>query len=133
MSSGFLGRGWKFPVQVDPVTGRFMMSNGEEDIAESLGIILRTMQGERVMRPDFGGSLNNYVFELTDATTLNMLETELLNAITNWEPRVEGVEVHVETDPARPEKLMIHVQYVVRATNNLFNQVYPYYLSEGAS
>lgn len=133
MSSGFLGRGWKFPVQVDPVTGRFMMSSGEEDIAESLGIILRTMQGERVMRPDFGGNLNNYVFSLTDATTLNMMETDLLDAIIRWEPRVEGVEVHVETDPSMPEKLMIHVKYTVRATNNLYNQVYPYYLSEGAS
>ncbi len=133
MSSGFLGKGWKFPVQVDPVTGRFMMSSGEEDIAEALGIILRTMQGERVMRPNFGGNLNNYVFELTDATMLNLLETDLLNAIVKWEPRVEDVEVHIETDPAAQEKLMIHVQYVVRATNNLFNQVYPYYLSEGTT
>lgn len=133
MSSGFLGRGWKFPVQLDPVTGRFMMSDGEEDIAESLGIILRTMQGERVMRPDFGGNLNNYVFALTDTTTLNLLQNDLLKAIIAWEPRVEGVEVEVRTDPANPEKLMIHVQYIVRATNNLFNQVYPYYLSEGAS
>lgn len=133
MSSGFLGRGWKFPVQLDPVTGRFMMSDGEEDIAESLGIIIRTMQGERVMRPDFGGNLNNYVFALTDTTTLNLLQNDLLKAITTWEPRVEAVEVQVKTDPANPEKLMIHVQYIVRATNNLFNQVYPYYLSEGAS
>lgn len=133
MSSGFLGKGWKFPVQLDPVTGRFMMSDGEEDIAESLGIIIRTMQGERIMRPDFGGNLNNYVFALTDTTTLNLLQNDLLKAITTWEPRVEAVEVQVKTDPANPEKLMIHVQYIVRATNNLFNQVYPYYLSEGAS
>lgn len=107
-----------------------MMSAGEDDIAESLGIILRTMQGERVMRPKFGGNINNYVFELTDITTLNLLETDLLNAIVKWEPRVEDVEIHIEADQ---EKLMIHVQYVVRATNNLFNQVYPYYLSEGTS
>ncbi len=83
MSSGFLGRGWKFPVQVDDVTGRFMMSTGEEDIAESLAIILKTSQGERLMHPKFGSGLSNFVFGPTDPTSLRMLESDLRNAMHN--------------------------------------------------
>ena len=46
----FLGRGLKFPLQVDPRTGKLAMADQEEDIREAIGIILRTGRGERVMR-----------------------------------------------------------------------------------
>jgi len=131
--SNFLGRGWKFPVQVDPVTGRIMMSDGEDDIAEAIRIILMTYRGERVMRPDFGSRLNDYVFGLTDPTTLGVLESDLRNAIMAWEPRVGKVEVHVQQDKSNPEQLWIDITYTVRSTNNLFNMVYPFYINEGAS
>lgn len=131
--SSFLGRGWKFPVQVDPVTGRIMMSEGEEDIAEAIQIILRTFQGERVMRPAFGSRLNDFVFGLTDPTTMGVLESDLRNAIMAWEPRVGKVEVQVEHDNSNPEQLWINIKYTVRSTNNLFNLVYPFYINEGSS
>lgn len=131
--SSFLGRGWKFPVQVDPVTGRIMMSEGEEDIAEAIRIILMTFKGERVMRPAFGSRLNDFVFALTDPTTLGVLETELKNAIMSWEPRVGMVEVQAQSDNSNPEQLWIHIKYMVRSTNNLFNLVYPFYINEGTS
>ena len=54
MPKSFLGRGWKFPVQIDPATGRVGMSELEQDIKESIYILLATAPGERVMRPDFG-------------------------------------------------------------------------------
>ena len=57
----FLGRGLKFPLQVDPRTGMLAMSDQEEDIREAIGIILHTVQGERVMRPDFGSNIIDYV------------------------------------------------------------------------
>lgn len=41
----FLGRGVKFPLQVDPRTGKFAMVSQEEDIQEAIGIILNTVQG----------------------------------------------------------------------------------------
>jgi len=44
---------------------------------------------------------------------------------------VTDIEVKAERDPVDPEKLLLHVKYEVRTTNNLFNQVYPFYLHEG--
>lgn len=131
MSASFLGRGWKFPVQVDRATGRLLLSEGEEDIAEAIRIILKTSRGERVMRPDFGCGLNDFVFDTMDDTTLRLLESDITQAITVWEPRVKDVEVEVTQDDSKPGRMQIGITYVVRSTNNLFNQVYPFYLEEG--
>ncbi|OXS56185.1 baseplate protein [Cohnella sp. CIP 111063] len=131
MSASFLGRGWKFPIEVDATTGRFLLAEGEDDIAEAIRIILMTSRGERVMRPDFGCGLRDFAFGTTDETTLRLLETDITQAITVWEPRVTDVEVTAKLDPSHPGKLSIGISYVVRSTNNLFNQVYPFYLEEG--
>lgn len=131
MTASFLGKGWKFPVQVDPTTGRIRMAEGEEDIEESIRIILRTSKGERVMRPGFGCGLREFVFGTTDETSMRLLASEAEEAIRGWEPRVKDVEVEARPDPAYQGRILLHVSYVVRSTNNLFNQVYPFYLEEG--
>lgn len=132
MSEAFLGRGWKFPIQVDPATGRIRMSEYEEDIAEAIRVILGTTQGERVMRPSFGCGVQEFVFGLTDDTTLHLLQTNIGEAIRNWEPRVHEVDIQAIPEADDPAKVMIHISYLVRTTNNLFNQVFPFYLFEGS-
>ena len=131
MPKSFLGRGWKFPVQVDSKTGRIMMSEYEDDISEAIRIILMTSKGERTMLPAFGSDIHKYIFDLTDETTLRMLEGSISEAIMIWEPRVGDVSVVAEYDQENPEKVNVNVQYVVRATNNLYNLVYPFYIYEG--
>ncbi len=131
MSNSFMGRGWKFPVEVDQATGRIKMSEGEEDIRESIRIILGTSKGERMMRPEFGCELRDFVFGITDVTTLRLLENKIKESITVWEPRVEDVRVNVDLDDEVAGKLNIAITYMVRSTNNLFNLVYPFYINEG--
>ena len=131
MGKDFLGRGWKFPVKVDPSTGRIMMSEFEDDIKEAIEIILNTSQGERVMREDFGSKIKDFIFGSTDATTINLLQQEVEQAIFNWEPRVKDVSVEIQKDLDNPAKILININYVVRKTNNLFNLVYPFYINEG--
>jgi phage baseplate assembly protein W len=131
MSASFLGRGWKFPVAVDATTGRFLLAEGEEDIAEAIRIILMTSKGERVMRPDFGCGLRDFTFGTTDETTMRLLETDIIQAITVWEPRVTDAAVDIQLDPSQNGRLLLNISYIVRSTNNLFNQVYPFYIEEG--
>jgi len=133
VSKEFMGRGWKFPIEVDEATGRIKQTQHEDDIAEAIRIIIWTGKGERLMRPDFGCGIERFLFEGNDDTTLHLIEAEILDAIRMWEPRVHEVEVRVQRDAANAEKLLIHVQYAVRTTNNLFNQVYPFYLYEGSN
>ena len=128
-AKGFLGEGWKFPVSVDETTGRIKTSQYEEDVEEAVRIIIMTRKGERVMRPEFGCGLQDYLFAGLDYDTATQMRLEVQRALTDWEPRITDVEVGVEREGGR---LMIRVSYVVRATNNPFNLVYPYFLSEGA-
>lgn len=127
----FLGTGWKFPIEVDEITGRVKMSSQDENIKESIAIIMRTRKGERMMNPDFGCSIHEYVYETMDDSSLARMENDILEALIIWEPRITDVEVRVERNEQNEGQLDILVKYVVRATNNLFNMVYPYYLNEG--
>ncbi|GBG06849.1 MULTISPECIES: GPW/gp25 family protein [Paenibacillus] len=131
MSAPFLGKGWKFPVQVDKTTGRIMMSEGEEDIKEAIRIIIRTSKGERLMRPDFGCGLKDFVFGTMDDMSMQLIASDVKEAIRDWEPRIKDIEVKAQPDPSMNGRVLLEVSYTVRSTNNLFNQVYPFYLEEG--
>lgn len=127
----FLGVGWKFPIRVDETTGRIRTSSYEEDVEEAIRIIMLTRKGERVMQPEFGCGIQDFVFQTMDYTTISQMEHQILEALILWEPRIIDPEVHIETDEIESGKLNIHISYTVRSTNNPYNVVYPYYLNEG--
>lgn len=126
----FLGRGLKFPLQVDPRTGMLALSDQEEDIREAIGIILNTVQGERVMRPDFGSNIIDYVFAPSSSATRQSLAHEVWEQLLYQEPRI--VDVSVECGEMDRTAILLHVSYTVRSTNNRYNQVYPFYVTEGS-
>ncbi|MBQ9483250.1 MAG: GPW/gp25 family protein [Ruminiclostridium sp.] len=130
-NKSFLGTGFKFPVCVDPNTGKVRTSSNEDDIKESIRLILGTTPGERPMMPDFGCSINSFVFSGSDFTTLMLMKTEIENALVMWEPRIKDIEAEISPAADDDGKLIISVSYVVRSTNNPFNLVYPFYINEG--
>lgn len=125
----FLGKGISFPVQVDALYGKWEESSYEENIQQSIRLILRTAKGERVMRPDFGCDLRAYLFETMDYTTLSRIEETVRDALTRWEPRI--TEIDVVASEAAYGQLEIHISYVVRSTNNPYNLVFPFQYTEG--
>lgn len=129
MAKEFLGKGWQFPVQVDG-TGRIAMSEFEQDIREAIIIILTTAKGERVMRPDFGCGIHDFVFASMNNTNIGLIESTVQEALLKWEPRIDLLDVSVSTDDADLGRLLVSIDYRVRATNSEFNLVYPFYLSE---
>ena len=130
-TSDFLGRGFAFPPRIDPVTGQFEMCSGEEDIRQSIYIIVMTRKNERAMMPQFGCNLHNYVFDLPEPSVITMLRSEVVEALAKFEPRIVDVEVEVDTSDMRTGKVLLNIRYVVRDTNNPNNLVFPYYLYEG--
>lgn len=129
MAKDFLGKGWKFPVNIN-TAGQIRMSEYEEDIKEAIWIILSTAQGERIMRPDFGCGIHDFVFATVNTSTLALIESSVREALTVWEPRIELVNVTVLTEEINEGKLLMSIDYKVRTTNNQFNLVYPFYLKE---
>jgi len=128
MVKDFLGRGWKYPVGVAP-DGTIAMSAYEEDIKEAIRIILATAKGERVMRPDFGCGIHDFVFSPINTATIALVEKSVAEALTLWEPRIELIAI--EASEADEGVLSVSVDYRVRRTDNRFNLVYPFYLKEG--
>jgi len=132
LSADFLGQGWKFPVAVDGA-GAIARSAADSGIEESIWLILGTAKGERVMRPDFGCGIHALVFSLNNAATAGRVAEEVQDALIRWEPRIDVLDVAVSSADDEPETLMIGITYQVRATNNVFNLVYPFYLEQGAA
>ena len=128
----FLGRGLKFPLQVDPRTGKLAMVDQEEDIREAIGIILRTGQGERVMRPEFGARTMDYAFAPASSSMTHSIAHDLRILLLEQEPRIQDVEVRCERLDRQDGAVVIEVDYTVRSTNNRYNHVYPFYVTEGS-
>jgi phage baseplate assembly protein W len=131
LSHRFLGAGWRFPIRVTP-RGGIALSRGDDDIQEAIWIILATSPGERVMRPSFGCGIYDLVFEPNSPATHGAVAARAREALTTFEPRIELEQVRVEAAEGEPNKLLIRVDYRVRATNASHNLVYPFYIREGA-
>ena len=126
----FQGTGWKFPVQTDAL-GNIALSQGEQDIREAIWVILSTARGERMMRPDFGCGIHDLVFAPINTATLTSVEVNVREALTFFEPRIDVIKVEASSREAGQGRLLISIDYRLRETNNEFNLVFPFYLSEG--
>jgi hypothetical protein len=127
----WLGVGWAHPVHIDGTSGDIATAQYEDDIRQSILIILSTARGERLMRPDFGCGIHDLVFEVVDVATLTRVETAVRDAMTKYEARIEVVGVDADPLLATEGKLLIELDYRVRRTNQIGNLVYPFYFREG--
>jgi phage baseplate assembly protein W len=121
------GSGIAFPLRVD-AHGALALSRHDQDIEEAVAIVIGTARGERPMRPEFGCGIHDYVFEAIDAYTLGRLDHEIRIALERWEPRIDVADVDIDTSRAEHGELRIEIAYVVRATNDVRNLVYPFYV-----
>lgn len=127
---GFEGRGFAFPPSFGPGGASVAMVEGDADIAESLQIILATAAGERVMQPDFGANLEEFLFEEMDPSLIAQVSQTVSDAIQIHEPRIELTDVQVTPDPDTAGLLRVELSYVNLATNSRWNLVWPFYLRE---
>ncbi|MBF2050526.1 GPW/gp25 family protein [Leptolyngbya sp. NK1-12] len=128
MAKLFLGRGLGFPIQ-SIEDGSLQMADYEESVRQSILMILGTAKGERVMRPDFGCDIYNMVFEMQTATTAGRISQAVQDALLKLEPRIDVIDVQtIPESDGDGERLVVNLRYQVRATNNAFNLVYPFYL-----
>jgi len=122
-----LGKGWRFPVSVN-LTGGGSSSAYEENVRQSIFIILGTAPGERVMRPDFGCRIHDLMFAPNNDVTSVRAAYYCEEAIYKYEPRIEEVEVQAKPNAVEPNRLDLIITYVIAGTNNKRNLVYPFYL-----
>lgn len=126
----FLGVGVAFPFRLNG-QGHIAMNSLEDQVRQSILLILQTAKGERVMRPDFGAGLQPLVFSPMNATTAALAAYEVKDALIRFEPRIEVLDVTANADPKNPSALLVQISYRVRRTDTQFNLVYPFYLERG--
>jgi len=107
-----LGRGVAFPPGIGP-DGRWAWSAGEDNITQSIRIILGTEREERVMRPAFGGGLGRFLFQPHTAATHRLIEETIRQSLGRWEPRIRLEAVDVGPDPDEPDAVRAMLRYRV--------------------
>lgn len=126
----FLGIGWGFPIRFDDINMDCSMVSKEQDISESLRILLATQPGERTMQPRYGCNMRQFVHEVASETLFTHIREVIRDAILRFEARIDVEDILTEYDP-NEGILHITIEYRIRQTNSRHNMVYPFYLLEG--
>jgi phage baseplate assembly protein W len=134
MDTDIIGLGWPFPVW-QGTSHSLAFLGGEEKIRQSIQLILSTAPGERQMRPDFGCGINDLVFAPNTVAVRGLVQQKVREALVQWEPRIDVLDVRVDSPPGWRNYLEIRVDYRIRATNASSNLVYQFAFlgSESAS
>jgi len=147
--AGFLGKGMAlFPFAMKG--GTVAMNSYEDQVEQSIRLILKTERGERVMRPDFGAGMELLAFEPLNAVTLALVRERVSEALLRFEPRIDLLAVAVESgelavavesgelavavesgEDQQGRCLLVSIAYRIRRTNTEKNLVYPFYLERG--
>lgn len=126
MNTDFLGKGFALPLRIN-ARGGIAQSQNTQKIQESIRFILGTQYNERIMRPNFGCNLNSLLFAPNNRATANLAHYYVEEGLRIWEPRIIVEEITVDND-YDINCLIIKVSYRIKATYELENLVYPFYL-----
>ena len=130
MSNEFIGSGWGFPVEVDS-TGGIRLVSRQTELEQAIRLVISTAPGERPMRPEFGCSIHDHVFDPADGRTAGRIAFEVRESLRRWEPRIDVADVRVERHPTQPDALLLDIRYVTSDSNDPRNLVFPFYLIPG--
>lgn len=130
METSFLGSGWSFPPSFGKGGRDVKMVLGEEDIHQSLQVLLSTSIGERIMNEEYGCALRDFQFESTNSSLFLNLETTVSNALKLYEPRIKVAKVDVSLSNILEGEILITIEYDIRSTNSRYNLVFPFYVNE---
>lgn len=130
VSRDFLGSGWAFPLAVDQ-RGRIALASQETDIEQAIRIILLTPKGQRMMRPHFGCHIHELIFAQNDGATAGLAIHYVTEALNMWEPRIRLIEVKAFSDESDPARLLIDIEYEIKATFDRRSLVFPFYTIPG--
>jgi phage baseplate assembly protein W len=122
-----VGTGFAFPPQLD-ARGEVALTTEENEIQQAIYLILSTAPGERIMRPEFGCRIHEYIFAPSNHTTAAEVQVVVKEALDRWEPRITVQDVTAHPSAGQLGMLLIDIKYEVKATNDARSLVFPFYL-----
>jgi phage baseplate assembly protein W len=104
-------------LEISP-TGGVDMVNEQDSVRQSILLLLSTIPGERVMRPEYGCDLHRLIFSPNDNTTSGLAIHYVRQALDRWEPRAQVTHLDAGPHPEYPDRLEISLEYRLRRTQD---------------
>ena len=82
-----------------PVTKDLPILKNQSAIIRSIRNLVETIPNERFFNPSLGSNVRSSLFEFVDFGTASIIRDQIVNVISNYEPRVTDVEVQVDPRP----------------------------------
>ena len=79
-----------------PVTKDLPILKNENAIVRSVRNLVQTIPTERFFNSNIGSDVYDSLFGFVDYGTASLIEDQITTTVTNFEPRVENLEVEVE-------------------------------------
>lgn len=105
-------KGWKFPIQVDEVTGKIKTVEDNENVKQSVRVILETQKHERKIYPIFGTDLRSYMFDIVTPNFISGLKKEITAALETWESHIDDLNVAVKASSGPISKVEVAIDYI---------------------
>lgn len=103
-----------FAFRENPITGELAIKRDIESVKQSVVNILSTNPGERPFLPLFGANIRKYLFENFNQIKASLIEEQVINALSNYEPRVRVLNVNVDGKVDRNE-IDVTVEFEIRS------------------
>ncbi|MBX3628407.1 MAG: GPW/gp25 family protein [Nitrosomonas sp.] len=123
--SGAQGTG--MGLYVEP-SGKIAMTSSRAAIRQSILLLMSTIPGERVMRPQYGCDLHQLAFMPNDATTHGLAIHYVRTALERWEPRIDIIHIDANTNADDPSLMDITLKYRIRKLKQPEQLIIAYHL-----
>jgi Phage baseplate assembly protein W len=94
--------------------GGVSLCTGASEIRQSIMMILSTIPGERVMRPEYGCELDKVLFLPNDLSTAGLVKHYITKALSRWETRVTITDIDVTADRELGERMTVRIAYEIK-------------------
>ena len=112
--------------------GKIAMVSNREAIRQAIMLLLSTMPGERVMRPEYGCHLQKLAFMPNDPTTHGLAIHYVRTALMQWEPRIDIIDLDADPNVNNPNIMELSLSYRIRHLQQSEQLVIAYHLMGAA-
>ncbi len=105
-------KGWKFPIQVDEDNGKIKTVEDNENVKQSVKMILNTQRQERKIFRDFGTNTRNFMFEIVDPPMMTSLKSTIERSLKKWEKHIRDLNISVNASATPVSTVNASIDYI---------------------
>jgi len=105
--------GVSLPIARSTNDGFQMIKNFKKLVKQNLKMLLLTAPGERIMEPDFGVGLKNYLFQNFHDGTISEIDAKIKQQIVKYLPVVVIQNISYRQSPTNPNRIDISLQFKI--------------------